>query len=145
MFSILTENTRRLASVAAALVLVLLTGCATDPDDPGNSGGTCDRTYFITYGAVGTGDGTFDFVSYDNGFGRRIDVIAPGKTWTTQIQRCDGETVAMEGRGAVSGGSLVISVTGEDGVGNAVTLSDEATGDGTVTTYTLMVAQQTLP
>ena len=145
MFSMLTENTRGLASVVAAAALVLLTGCATDPDDSGNSGGGCERDYVITYSAVGTGDGTFDFVSYDNGFGQRIDVIAPGKTFSRQIQMCDGETVAMEGRGAVSGGTLVISVTGNDGVGNEVTLSDDAIGDGTVTTYTLTVAQQTLP
>jgi hypothetical protein len=144
MFNILTENTRRLVAVGAALALTL-TGCSTEPDDGGNSSGGCERTYIITYSAVGTGDGTFDFVSYDNGFGRRIDVIAPGKTFSRQIQMCEGETVAMEGRGGVSGGTLVISVTGNDGVGNEVTLSDDAIGDGTVTTYTLTVAQQTLP
>lgn len=145
MFSILTKDTRRLAAVGAVLSLGLLAACSTEPENGGNSGGGCERNYVITYSAVGTGDGTFDFVSYDNGFGRRIDVIAPGKTFSRQIQMCDGETVAMEGRGGVSGGTLVISVTGEDGVGNSVTLSDEAIGDGTVTTYTLQIAQQALP
>jgi hypothetical protein len=145
MSSILTKNSRTLVAVGAALALALI-GCSTEPDDDGgNSGGGCERTYIITYSSLGTGDGTFDFVSYDNGFGRRIDIINPGKTWNTQIQMCQGETVAMTGNGAVSGGTLLMSVTGDDGVGNEVTLSEEIIGDGTVTTYTLTIPQQTLP
>jgi len=145
MPSTLPHHTRKVATVVAGLAL--LTGCSTEPDDSGGgSGGGCTgRTYIITYSSLGTGDGTFDFVSYDNGFGRRIDIINPGKTWNTQIQMCQGETVAMTGNGAVSGGTLLMSVTGDDGVGNEVTLSEEIIGDGTVTTYTLTIPQQTLP
>ena len=145
MFSMCTKDNLRMGACVAPLALAFLTGCSTEPDEGGNSGGGCERNYVITYAAVGTGDGTFDFVSYDNGFGRRIDIINPGKTFSRQIQMCEGETVEMEGRGGLSGGTLVISVTGSDGVGNEVTLSDEATGDGTVKTYTLNVTQQTLP
>ncbi len=141
----LPQHTRRSATVVVALALVLLTGCATGPDDPGNAGSGCIREYIITYSAVATGDGQFDYVSYDNGFGRRIDVIAPGKTWTTQIRMCEDETLAMEAGGAVSGGNLTIAITGDDGTGNQVTLSDEVTGNGTVTSYTLTIAPQTLP
>ena len=145
MSSTVQHSTRRVVVVSAALALVFLTGCATEPDDPGNAGSGCVREYIITYSAVATGDGQFDFVSYDNGFGRRIDVIVPGKTWTTQIRMCEGETVAMEAGGAVSGGTLTIAISGDDGTGNQVTLSDDVTGDGTVTSYTLMIASQTLP
>ncbi len=145
MSSTLPQHTRRSATAVVALALVLLAGCSTEPDDAGNAGSGCIREYIITYSAVATGDGQFDFVSYDNGFGRRIDVIIPGKTWTTQIRMCEGETLAMEAGGAVSGGILTIAITGDDGTGNQVTLSDEVTGDGTVTSYTLMIASQTLP
>ena len=58
---------------------------------------------------------------------------------------CEDETLAMEAGGAVSGGNLTIAITGDDGTGNQVTLSDEVTGNGTVTSYTLMIASQTLP
>ena len=148
MPSTLPQHTRKLATLAAAAALVFATGCSTEPDDPGGSvggGGCTGRTFIITYSAVGTGDGTFDFVSYDNGLGRRINVINPSKTWNIQIQMCEGDSVAMEGRGAVSGGNLVIAVTGDDGLGNQVTLSDEAVGDGTVTTYPLTIGPLTLP
>jgi hypothetical protein len=145
MFSTVPQRTRRCATLVAALALGLLAACSTEPDDPGNAGSGCTREYIITYSAVATGDGQFDYVSYDNGFGRRIDVVVPGKTWTTQIRMCDGETLAMEAGGAVSGGNLLISITGDDGTGSQVTLSDEVIGDGTVTSYTLTIDPQTLP
>jgi hypothetical protein len=145
MSSTVPNSTRRFATTVAALALVFLTECATESEDPGNAGSGCLREYIITYSAVATGDGQFDFVSYDNGFGRRIDVVIPGKTWTTQIRMCESETLAMEAGGAVSAGNLMIAISGDDGTGNQVTLSDEVTGDGTVTSYTLMIAPQTLP
>jgi len=145
MSSTVPQKTRRFATLVSALALGFLAACSTEPDDPGNAGSGCLREYIITYSAVATGDGQFDFVSYDNGFGRRIDVIIPGKTWTTQIRMCEGETLAMEAGGAVSGGNLLISITGDDGTGSQVTLSDEVIGDGTVTSYTLTIDPQTLP
>jgi hypothetical protein len=130
-------------ALAGGLLLAAGTlSCSTEPEPPPPPPA---RTYVITYAAVATGDAFFDYVSYDNGLGRRIDILVPPKTWSTQIQMNNGDTVELEAGGPATTGTLTISVTGDDGLGNEVTLSEQEVGNGTTMTYTLTIPRQQLP
>lgn len=146
MTNTIRQRWRRVAAGALATGLLAGPGCATDTDDPGNTGGGCTRIrYDVTYSAVGSGDGSFDFVSYDNGLGQQVFVFNPSKTWTTFFRMCDGDTVGMEAVGAAGNGVLTISVTAQPSTGAPVTTSESYTGNGTVTTDTLRIQDQVLP
>ena len=82
---------------------------------------------------------------YNNGLGAIITDSNPQPAWTNQIQMNPGDTISVTAIGSVATGELRISVTGNDGVGGSVAEGDVVTGDGTMTTYTLLVAAKPLP
>jgi len=103
------------------------------------------RKYLITYQALAVGDAQFDQIRYDNGLGNLQDVLPPiPKTWTTQIQMDQCDTIELTVQGGATTGTLRITVSGEDNVGNRVDVSEEQVGTGTAMTYTLSIPQQQL-
>jgi len=156
-------SSRGLLRLLPALALTLLWGCSSEPTDPGGGGGGGGgggRVYVITYTATATCTVAspcpeFTGITFDNGTGAVlpgrdqsgviIDATNPVTTWTNQIQMNEGETVAMTATGNVVNGTLLITVSGDDGLGSSINDSDSCSSGATSQPCGLNIPTQQLP